>query len=43
MLQGRHPHEASRDVLGVLDDTEDVLSEKVLNYAVRGDGRHLRV
>ncbi|MGA5579830.1 hypothetical protein ACPCIY_01415 [Streptomyces thermodiastaticus] len=38
VLQGRHPHEASRDVLGVLDDSEDVLSEKVLNYAVRGDG-----
>ncbi|GHF66264.1 TetR family transcriptional regulator [Streptomyces thermodiastaticus] len=38
MLKGRNPEEVSRDVLALLDDIEDVLSEKVLNYAVRGDG-----
>ncbi|KDN72817.1 TetR/AcrR family transcriptional regulator [Streptomyces olindensis] len=36
MAQGRNPDEVSREVLGLLDDIEDLLSEKVLNYAVRG-------
>ncbi|KOX04270.1 TetR/AcrR family transcriptional regulator [Streptomyces sp. NRRL B-3648] len=35
MLAGRKPAEASREVLVLLDDIEDLLSEKVLNYAVR--------
>nr|BFD82663.1 TetR/AcrR family transcriptional regulator [Streptomyces sp. Xyl84] len=36
MLKERSPQEVSREVLGLLDDMEDLLSEKVLNYAVRG-------
>ncbi|WP_225827347.1 TetR/AcrR family transcriptional regulator [Streptomyces naphthomycinicus] len=36
MLAGRKPAEVSREVLVLLDDIEDLLSEKVLNYAVRG-------
>ncbi|MEU2063859.1 helix-turn-helix domain-containing protein [Streptomyces sp. NPDC013455] len=36
MLAGRKPVEVSREVLALLDDIEDLLSEKVLNYAVRG-------
>lgn len=36
MLRERPPQEVSREVLGLLDDMEDLLSEKVLNYAVRG-------
>ncbi|WP_018571471.1 TetR/AcrR family transcriptional regulator [Streptomyces sp. PsTaAH-124] len=36
MLAGRAPREVSREVLDLLDEIEDVLSEKVLNYAVRG-------
>ncbi|ARP74385.1 TetR/AcrR family transcriptional regulator [Streptomyces pluripotens] len=36
MLAGRKPVEASREVLLLLDDIEELLSEKVLNYAVRG-------
>ncbi|MBC2869311.1 TetR/AcrR family transcriptional regulator [Streptomyces mexicanus] len=38
MLKGRHPNEVSREVLDLLDDIEDLVSEKVLNYAVRGAG-----
>ncbi|GHD90017.1 TetR/AcrR family transcriptional regulator [Streptomyces naganishii] len=36
MGKGRNPREVSREVLDLLDDIEDLLSEKVLNYAVRG-------
>ncbi|MEU6478471.1 TetR/AcrR family transcriptional regulator [Streptomyces sp. NPDC047017] len=36
MLKGRRPDEVSREVLDLLDDIEDLLGEKVLNYAVRG-------
>ncbi|MEV6114870.1 helix-turn-helix domain-containing protein [Streptomyces sp. NPDC052109] len=36
MLAGREPAEVSREVLVLLDDIEDLLSERVLNYAVRG-------
>ncbi|MFF7978565.1 TetR/AcrR family transcriptional regulator [Streptomyces sp. NPDC007901] len=36
MVKGRDPREVSREVLALLDDIEDLLSEKVLNYAVRG-------
>ncbi|GAA3146220.1 TetR/AcrR family transcriptional regulator [Streptomyces echinatus] len=36
MVKGRKPAEVSREVLALLDDIEDLLSEKVLNYAVRG-------
>ena len=35
MTAGRPPGEVSREALGLLDDMEDLLSEKVLNYAVR--------
>jgi hypothetical protein len=35
MMAGRPPGEVSREVLVLLDDMEDLLSEKVLNYAVR--------
>ncbi len=35
MVAGRNPGEVSREVLVLLDDIEDLLSEKVLNYAVR--------
>ncbi|MFF3911267.1 TetR/AcrR family transcriptional regulator [Streptomyces sp. NPDC001848] len=35
MVAGRKPAEVSREVLVLLDDIEDLLSEKVLNYAVR--------
>jgi AcrR family transcriptional regulator len=35
MTAGRAPGEVSREALGLLDDMEDLLSEKVLNYAVR--------
>jgi AcrR family transcriptional regulator len=38
MLTGRKPAEVSREVLILLDDIEDLLNEKVLNYAVRGAG-----
>ncbi|MFF3333767.1 TetR/AcrR family transcriptional regulator [Streptomyces sp. NPDC002888] len=38
MVAGRNPDEVSRDVLVLLDDIEELLSEKVLNYAVRGAG-----
>ncbi|MFI8894471.1 TetR/AcrR family transcriptional regulator [Streptomyces paradoxus] len=36
MVKGRNPDEVSRDILVVLDDIEELLGEKVLNYAVRG-------
>ncbi|MGW2704199.1 TetR/AcrR family transcriptional regulator [Streptomyces sp. NPDC001340] len=36
MVKGSEPREVSREVLVLLDDVEDLLSEKVLNYAVRG-------
>ncbi|MDT7844092.1 TetR/AcrR family transcriptional regulator [Streptomyces justiciae] len=35
MVAGRNPDEVSREVLVLLDDIEELLSEKVLNYAVR--------
>ncbi|MEU6031960.1 TetR/AcrR family transcriptional regulator [Streptomyces tauricus] len=35
MVAGRDPAEVSREVLVLLDGMEDLLSEKVLNYAVR--------
>ncbi|MFL4907090.1 TetR/AcrR family transcriptional regulator [Streptomyces sp. MMS24-I2-30] len=37
MMTGRKPDEVSREVLVLLDDIEELLSEKVLNYAVRGE------
>ncbi|MFH8978839.1 hypothetical protein [Streptomyces sp. NPDC017890] len=53
MAVGGEPSEDSRDVLLLMDGTEVLLSEKALNYAVRGadwrpegtarcDVRHLR-
>ncbi|MGW2720524.1 TetR/AcrR family transcriptional regulator [Streptomyces sp. NPDC001492] len=36
MVKGRNPGEVSREVLVLLDDIEELLGEKVLNYAVRG-------
>ncbi|GAA2438419.1 TetR/AcrR family transcriptional regulator [Streptomyces glaucus] len=36
MLAGGEPNEVSREVLLLLDEMEGLLSEKVLNYAVRG-------
>ncbi len=36
MMTGRKPGEVSREVLVLLDDMEELLSGKVLNYAVRG-------
>ncbi|MPY57690.1 TetR/AcrR family transcriptional regulator [Streptomyces spongiae] len=36
MVAGRNPDEVSREVLVLIDDMEGLLSEKVLNYAVRG-------
>ncbi|MBR8639610.1 TetR/AcrR family transcriptional regulator [Streptomyces tuirus] len=38
MTQGRNPDEVSREMLVLLGDIEELLSEKVLNYAVRGAG-----
>ncbi|MDQ0751327.1 AcrR family transcriptional regulator [Streptomyces africanus] len=38
MTKGRNPDEVSREVLVLLDDMEELLSGKVLNYAVRGAG-----
>lgn len=38
MMAGRNPDEVSREVLLLLDDMEGLLSEKVLNYAVRDAG-----
>ncbi|MFF5041805.1 TetR/AcrR family transcriptional regulator [Streptomyces nigra] len=37
MLKGRKSGEVSRETLVLLDDIEELLSEKVLNYAVRGE------
>lgn len=36
MVKCRKPAEVSRDALVLLDEMEDLLGEKVLNYAVRG-------
>jgi AcrR family transcriptional regulator len=36
MLAGRNPDVVSREVLVLLDELEELLGEKVLNYAVRG-------
>jgi AcrR family transcriptional regulator len=36
MTAGRPPAEVSREALGLLDDMEELLGRKVLNYAVRG-------
>ncbi|OIK27759.1 TetR/AcrR family transcriptional regulator [Streptomyces malaysiense] len=36
MLERREPGEVSREVLALLDDIEELLSERVLAYAVRG-------
>ncbi len=36
MVTGRNPDEVSREMLAVLDDIEELLGDKVLNYAVRG-------
>ncbi len=36
-VAGRNPDEVSRDRLVLLDGTEELLGEKVLNYAVRGE------
>ncbi|MFE7899925.1 TetR/AcrR family transcriptional regulator [Streptomyces sp. NPDC057424] len=36
MTKGRKPDEVSREMLVLLDGIEELLSEKVLNYAVRG-------
>ncbi|WP_037680598.1 TetR/AcrR family transcriptional regulator [Streptomyces griseus] len=38
MVAGRNPDEVSREMLVLLDGIEELLSEKVLNYAVRGAG-----
>ncbi|MFE3636441.1 TetR/AcrR family transcriptional regulator [Streptomyces cellostaticus] len=35
MVRGRDPRDVSREALALLDDIEDLLSEKVLAYAVR--------
>jgi AcrR family transcriptional regulator len=35
MVKGRKPSEVSREALVLLDEMEELLSEKVLNYAVR--------
>ncbi|MEU1041611.1 TetR/AcrR family transcriptional regulator [Streptomyces sp. NPDC005551] len=35
MVQGRNPGEVSRETLVLLDEMEDLLSDRVLNYAVR--------
>ncbi|MFF5495504.1 TetR/AcrR family transcriptional regulator [Streptomyces aquilus] len=35
MVAGRNPDEVSREVLVLLDDIEELLTERVLNYAVR--------
>ncbi|MEU9639717.1 TetR/AcrR family transcriptional regulator [Streptomyces tendae] len=37
MVAGGKPSEVSRDTLLLLDEMEELLSEKVLNYAVRGE------
>lgn len=35
MMAGRRPAEVSREVLALIDEMEDLLSERVLGYAVR--------
>ncbi|MEV0439355.1 TetR/AcrR family transcriptional regulator [Streptomyces spectabilis] len=35
MVQGRDPREVSREALVLIDEMEEVLGERVLNYAVR--------
>ncbi len=36
MLKGRAPAEVSREILVLVDDIEELLSDRVLGYAVRG-------
>ncbi|MGW4019986.1 hypothetical protein [Streptomyces sp. NPDC005009] len=36
MMKGRAPAEVSREALVLVDDIEELLSERVLGYAVRG-------
>ncbi len=36
MLDGGRPADVSREMLGLLDAMEELLGERVLNYAVRG-------
>ncbi|MGW3011531.1 TetR/AcrR family transcriptional regulator [Streptomyces sp. NPDC001219] len=38
MIEGRKPVEVSREALVLLDEMEELLGEKVLNYAVRAAG-----
>ncbi|MFI6288168.1 TetR/AcrR family transcriptional regulator [Streptomyces sp. NPDC051018] len=38
MMAGRAPGDVSRDTLGVVDEIEELLGERVLNYAVRASG-----
>ncbi|AOW89136.1 hypothetical protein BC342_24370 [Streptomyces olivaceus] len=38
MVDGGEPSEVSREVMLLLDEMEELLSGKVLNYAVRGAG-----
>lgn len=38
MVKGREPADVSRDALGLLDEMEELLGEKVLNYGVRDAG-----
>ncbi|WP_282084350.1 TetR/AcrR family transcriptional regulator [Streptomyces tendae] len=37
LMAGGKPAEVSRDILVLLDEMEDLLSDRVLNYAVRGE------
>jgi AcrR family transcriptional regulator len=37
MMAGREPAEVSREVLALIDDIEDLLGERVLDYAVRAE------
>jgi hypothetical protein len=36
LVKGRKPDEVSRETLVLLGDIEELLGEKVFNYAVRG-------
>lgn len=36
MMKVRAPAEVSREVLGLVDDIEELLSDRVLGYATRG-------
>lgn len=38
MKAGRAPDQVSREILVLLDDMEELLSPKVLGYAVRAGG-----